>query len=241
MEENKTKKSVSQKVVTVIGIALIVIMVPILIFNMIIIFKGMGSEEPPMVFGVTPLVVLTGSMEDNKNDEWESLTFPAGCMIFIEDFNFADLDVGDVITYKEGKSFTTHRIIEKCTDADGTVYFRTKGDANNICDQDAGRPNIYEADVVGQYTGKYIIGMGYFSNFVKKPVGILVVVGVPVIAFIVYDILVRRKEAKEQTAGATAINSAQTAELELMRQELERLKAQQSASASTQNPPDNNA
>lgn len=234
MEEEKKNKTLTQKIVTGIGIALIVVLVPMLVFNLIIIVKGIGADDPPKLFGTTPLVVLTSSMEDNKNDEWEDLSFPRGCMIFIVDTPFEELKVGDVITYKEGNSLTTHRIVGEGEDSKGK-YFLTKGDANNIGDQDAGRPNIYKEDYYGQYKGAHILGFGYFSDFVQKPVGILVVVGVPVIAFIVYDVLTRRKEAKQKQAAAVGQANAKAAEvnaeLEAMRKELEALKAKSNDSS----------
>ncbi len=44
-----------------------------------------------------------------------------------------DIDVGDIITFKEGDDLIVHRVIEKGTDNEG-IYFITKGDNNTMSD-----------------------------------------------------------------------------------------------------------
>jgi signal peptidase len=52
-----------QKILNIVGIALCVILIPILIMNCVLIVKGLVNEdEVPGVFGRTPLIVLTDSM-----------------------------------------------------------------------------------------------------------------------------------------------------------------------------------
>lgn len=44
-----------------------------------------------------------------------------------------EINIGDIITFKEGDSLIVHRVIEKGVDGSGT-YFITKGDNNTISD-----------------------------------------------------------------------------------------------------------
>ncbi len=44
-----------------------------------------------------------------------------------------DIQIGDIVTYKEGDSLIVHRVIDKGTDSGG-MYFITKGDNNTLSD-----------------------------------------------------------------------------------------------------------
>ena len=60
--------------------------------------------------------------------------------------------------------------------------------------------------------------MGDFALFLQKPLGMVIFIGVPVCAFVVWDILRRRRETR-----------AGDEEKEQLRRELERLKAEKPA------------
>ena len=65
LRKEKPAKSVGHIVLTVLGVILCIIFLPILVMNTILIIKGaMDDSKPPSVFGYTPLVVLSGSMDD---------------------------------------------------------------------------------------------------------------------------------------------------------------------------------
>ena len=87
----------------------------------------------------------------------------------------------------------------------------TKGDANNAADQD----KVTEDRLVGIYKGR-IPKVGDFAMFLQTPVGMIVFIGVPLLGFIIYDIIRRQKYANKE--------NKKTAELEA---ELERLRATQ--------------
>ena len=54
----------TQKVLSIVGIVLCVLLVPILIINCTLIIKSFtNKEEVPGIGGFTPMIVLTGSME----------------------------------------------------------------------------------------------------------------------------------------------------------------------------------
>lgn len=176
-------------VLSVIGIILCVIFGFTFLCNMVIIIKGsLHPEQPPTVFGVTPLVVLSGSMSGDAEDHIE-----VGDLIFLDRADTNTLEVGDIIAFKSKSIMVTHRIAEIKTNESGERQFITKGDANNVEDK-----SPVEADeVVGVFKTR-IPKLGNFVMFVQTPLGMLIFIGVPVLAFLIYDIIRRQKYANEE-------------------------------------------
>ena len=199
------KPTRAQQITGIIGLVLCVILSLMLIFNLSIIVKGsINPDEPPAVLGITPLVVLSGSMSGDAPDHIEP-----GDMIFVDKVDAKDLNVGDVIAFKWGKIIVTHRIVEISTDKSGARSFTTEGDANNTPDESP----VPEDDVVGIY--RFRIGkVGNFALFMQTPLGMFLFIGLPLMAFIGYDIIRRQRYANQE--------SERTAELEA---EIARLRA----------------
>ena len=239
----------SSKLLTVIGAILCVIFGIMLIFNLTIIVKGTANpDQPPSVFGVMPLVVLSGSMSGDAPDHIE-----VGDLIFIKDVDPDDLVEENIITFREGKSLVTHRIIGiNGPDENGKRTFNTKGDANNLADLNP----IEEEDIVGVYVGRLPV-VGDIALFMQTPIGMVLFIGVPLAAYIVYDVIRRKRyanaesaknakleeelsllrdlAAKQEAERAAKAALDRTAELEA---ELARLRALTSQSESTQAPTD---
>lgn len=205
---NTTKpeeKRSSNKLLTVIGLVLCVVFGFMLICNIVIIVKGtLAPERPPSVLGTTPMVVLSGSMSGNAPDHIEM-----GDLIFVGKAEPEALKVGDIITFMQGSTVVTHRIIEISRDDSGKLQFLTKGDANNTADT---KP-VSEDDLVGIYKGR-IPKVGDMAMFMQTPLGMILFIGVPLLAFLAYDIIRRQKHA--------AKDQKRTEELEA---ELARLRA----------------
>lgn len=199
------KRTPSRNVLTVIALILCVIFGCMLVCNIVIIVKGtIAPERPPSVLGTTPLVVLSGSMSGDAPDHIE-----VGDLIFVGKAVPSELEVGDVITFMQGSTVVTHRIIEISTDDSGKLQFLTKGDANNAADT---KP-VSEDDLVGIYKGR-IPKVGDLAIFMQTPLGMILFIGVPLLAFLGYDIIRRQKHA--------AKDQKRTEELEA---ELARLRA----------------
>ena len=207
MEENKVTSTKADLIKTIIGAALCVIFGFILICNIIIIVGGaLNEERPPSVFGVTPLVVTTWSMETNDPN-----SIKKGDLIFLENVAYADLEIGDVITYKDAGSYTTHRIVGWDDEAQG---FITKGDSVYNTSEDV--PRITEDMVVGRVTAN-VHGIGDFILFLKKPEGMLLCIGLPIALYIGVDIFFRLREEKKKAAVKDDEKAAMQAELERLR------------------------
>lgn len=116
-------------------------------------------------------LVATGSMAP---------TMPIGTAVFIK--KSAHYTVGEVVTFRHPgeKLPTTHRIISDEAQA-GVIYYTTKGDANSAPDQ---RPTA-ESDAIGR-VWLAVPYLGYVLDFVRKPLGFLLIIGVP-LALVVVD------------------------------------------------------
>lgn len=129
----------------------------------------------PTISGLQMYEVLSGSMEPGIH---------TGSVIFDRpDVNVKNLKVGDVITYNapEGefenvndKIIITHRIL-KIENQNGQLMFQTKGDANNAPDPKL----VPENNVIAQYSNITIPYLGYYINFMKSKMGILLLMIVP--------------------------------------------------------------
>ena len=111
-ETQQACKAGSNRVLTAVGVALCVIFGFLLVCNLTIIIKGaLFPEKPPSVLGLTPMVVLSGSMSGEAEDHIE-----VGDLVFVGRADPEELEVGDVIAYMNGGATVTHRItaIDTC-------------------------------------------------------------------------------------------------------------------------------
>ncbi|MEH7384677.1 signal peptidase I [Bacillus sp. JJ1521] len=130
-----------------------------------------SNKEPghlPSILGFKVMTVLTGSMEP--------LLHP-GDVIVAKPINPNKVKVNDVITYRNSQNtLVTHRIIE-IVDKEGDNFFQTKGDANNVKDEGL----IAHEQLVGSLLF-HIPKAGYIANFLKSPIGLILLVSVPLIS-----------------------------------------------------------
>lgn len=140
------------------------------------------------VVGITPLKVLTGSMEPN---------YPVGSMIYIKDVEASELKKGDTITFKFNESLATHRIadIRDSSEIPGTLEFQTKGDANKTVDGNWVNENDIE--------GKLLFSLpyfGFFADFIQSPPGsyIAIACGAVLVLFVFLPDIIFPKKKKEK-------------------------------------------
>lgn len=203
------------KSLTIIGIVLCVILVPILIVNCTLIIKSfIHKDEVPSIGGTMPLIVLTDSMYPD---------IKSGDLIICKKVDPADLQVDDVISFYDpagnGTSVVTHKIVE-IIDENGALSFRTRGINNNTDD----RLSVPADKVIAEYTGLRIPVAGNIAIFMQSTAGLIVCVIVPIVLFVGYDVLRRRKYEKSKGDDVEALKA-----------ELEALKAMQNAERGMQN------
>lgn len=198
--KNLSKKKEKWTPKRILNLVLGIILFPILIFatcfslSLIItkITKGV-----PMVFGYAMITVVSGSMRDAG--------FEVGDKAFIKQTEANELAVGDYIaffdyvdpahprpaTIANGEKPTSnprknrivfHEIIKIETDANGDLWFRTKGTNNASADYNV----IYQDYVIGKHVddGKGIVK---FFKFVNSTTGIVLLVIIPCVIILFRD------------------------------------------------------
>ncbi len=206
-----TKKTAdkAQKALTIVGIVLCVILIPILLINCTLIVKSfINKDEVPRIGKTMPLIVLTDSMYPE---------IKSGDVIVCREVDPEDIEVGDVISFYDpagnGTSVVTHKVIE-IVEEDGERLFRTRGTNNNTDD----RLPVHEDKVIAEYTGTRIPAAGNIAIFMQSTAGLIVCVIVPIVLFVGYDILRRRLYEKNKADDVEALKA-----------ELEALKKMQNA------------
>lgn len=227
----KRKKSAAEITMFWVSIGLCVLMLPLLLMNIVLIFKSIiHPNDLPTIFGYKPLIVLSDSMYP---------TIKKGDLIFTQVVDVKDLKPGDVITYREyeddGKTLgtvVTHKIYDITTETDGEhagqLKFRTYGINNQRQADGKIKYNedgemvvinmddaVYAPQIEGRYTSK-INGLGSFIYWMQGTWGLIVCIGIPLVAFIVYEFIKRNEEMKIQRASNASANN----ELEELRKKL---------------------
>jgi len=111
-----------------------------------------------------------------------------------------ELDVDDIITFiapdaRYGGISITHRIIEKYYDESlGSYTYRTKGDANNVADASL----VPNANVLGKVILK-IPKLGYLQDLLASKGGLIIVVLIPCLVILSYDIMKIFKKVGQKT------------------------------------------
>ena len=216
-ENQNTPKTTAVKVVNIVAIVLSVLLIPILVVNCILIIQGMvNSEEVPSLGKITPLIVLTESMDPE---------IKSGDLIISKKAEASEVKVGDVITFFDpegnGSSVVTHRVIKIETDPEtGEIAFRTQGDNNDIED----RLSVPAENLIAIWTGTRIGFLGHVVLFTQSTVGIILCIFLPIGAFVLYEVLRRRKQDIKKQSDIDALKA-----------ELEALKANGAQAGEPQN------
>jgi signal peptidase len=242
----KEKASVGSKVSFIIGIVLCIILVPVLIVNCVLIVKGFGNDKkPPDIFGVVPLTVASPSMyplfdegdmifvqkvdDPTTIKEGDVICFldPAQkgevilthrvvkkykdedgkwCVRTAGDFNMA---VEEAKTKEDKSSFSE----KKDDNKSGYSYWYTDNedlyDSTPVC--------LDDETIIGVYNYVTVPHVGDVSNFMAQPYGWAICIGVPVIAFVLFEVISRRKNDKSKKKDMDAL----LAELEALKAEKE--------------------
>lgn len=213
-EQSKKKKLTKGDIVSfvILGV-LAVILIPVFIINFTLIIKGsIRSEVPPDVFGIAPMAVTTGSMDGDRDD-----SFAEGALIFVDILDEKEkqsLAEGEIVTFRTNETYVTHRIVSVVRDKDNSISsVITRGDANNTDDG-----AIPLENVVGRCTGS-IAGAGSFAMFMQTPLGIVLVVGVPILVYVAYDVIrITLNNRRVKADGQTETESEKDKEIRRLQQ-----------------------
>lgn len=114
------------------------------------------------VFGVHPVIVVSGSMEP---------TLPVGAMVFTRDAPAGSVRPGDIVTVPRqdgGTGLITHRVVTASTDG-GITTLHLKGDANATED-----PVAYRLRQVGEFVLAVPVA-GTVALAARTPLGVTVI------------------------------------------------------------------
>lgn len=156
----KVVKEIGKRISDIALAGFIFLAIPAVIFLLV-------TSRTNLIFGIRSYVVESGSMRP---------TLPVGSIVFTEPKS--DYQIGQIITFKRGNISVTHRIVGK---KDGK--FQTKGDANKEVDPQL----VNKSDVIGKDI--YILPYaGFITNFIKTVPGFLIVIVLPNVVFIGFEI-----------------------------------------------------
>ena len=118
-----------------------------------------------------------------------------------------NLDVGDVATYFDGKSYITHRVIDKSKDKEtNETVFVFKGDNNNTVD----RLRIKASQIRGKqvYT---LVNAAWIFEFINSIYGTITLISILLLLFLVentftYAINLKLTKIHSENNGETKIN-----------------------------------
>lgn len=136
-----------------------------------------GHYEAPLY---SAFVIISPSMEPNIKVQ---------DAVIVKKTTATNLEKGDIITFNSTDSrfsgvTITHRIVDIIKDTKGNPMFRTKGDNNNVEDATL----VREEDLVGKVILK-IPKIGYIQYLLSTAFGWILIVVIPCLGIIIYDIL----------------------------------------------------
>ena len=137
-----------------------------------------NPTDTAQLFGYRCFSVASGSMEP---------TLQIGDLIITKEKSKKDIKVGDIISFKDGDSTITHRVI-KVISQNGEILYQTKGDNNNVSDE----KNIKYEDVEGVYVD-HIPELGKMYIYIQKTP---VVIFILIIIYIIYKIVETKENRK---------------------------------------------
>ncbi len=211
MSNEKQKGTGKDRALTILGIILCVILVPVLIINCTLLIKGaVNADEVPSIGGIFPMIVLSDSMHP---------VFSEGDLIICREIDAEDVKVNDVISFFDPESKTgavvTHRVYEISTGEKG-LLFHTKGDFNDSADSDP----IPADKLVGIYTGTHIGGAGNVAMFMQTTQGMIVCVALPSLLLVGYDFTRRKLYEKKYSQDKDQL-MAELEELRKLKEQME--------------------
>ena len=222
-ERVKARPSVGSIIGTVLLAVLCVILIPLLAINITLIVKGaLYPDELTDVFNIAPVAIDNTYMEGENEG-----CFNEGALVFIKTFDTDEerqaIEQGDVVAFRwledDGSvNFTVYRILGVTRDEETGLITSVSVRADNVPEGEGTAPIPVEiGDVVGILTGS-VDHLGAFAMFLMQPLGVLLFVGVPVVIYVVVDII-------RITIHNRKVRKAESDELRDKDEEIARLRA----------------
>lgn len=189
----KKKENIFRYIVSVMSYALFIFLLLIggtlLLYIADIKIRAMKGDYSAPVFNA--YVVMSGSMLP---------TIQVKDIVVTKKVPEEKLEVGDIITFispdtRFGGISVTHRIIEKYYDESiGSYSYRTQGDNNNVADSVL----VPNKNILGKVILK-VPKLGYLQDILSSKGGLIIVVLIPCLVILSYDIMKLLKKAGQKT------------------------------------------
>ena len=195
---------------------LCIIFIPLLCINVTLIIKGaIYPDEMPDVFNIAPVAVEKSN--STMAGEREGC-FDPGALVFIQTFDTDEerqsIEVGDVVAFRwiddeadagSETKFSVYRVLGLIRDEETGLITSASLRVDNVPEGEGEAPVPVEIeDICGIYRGS-VPHLGAFALFLMEPIGVLLFVGVPVLLYVVIDLIritvhnrkVRKAESEE--------------------------------------------
>lgn len=189
----KKKENIFRYIVSVMSYAIFIFLMllggTLLLYIADIKIRAMKGDYTAPVFNA--YVVLSGSMLPSIQIK---------DIVVTKKVAEEELEIGDIITFispdpRFGGISVTHRIVDKYYDeSSGSYSYRTRGDNNNVADS-ALVPNN---NILGKVILK-IPKLGYLQDILSSKGGLIIVVLIPCLVILSYDIMKLLKKAGQKT------------------------------------------
>ncbi|MGN1358532.1 MAG: signal peptidase I [Bacilli bacterium] len=189
----KKKENIFRYIVSVMSYAIFIFLMllggTLLLYIADIKIRAMKGDYTAPVFNA--YVVLSGSMLPSIQIK---------DIVVTKKVAEEELEIGDIITFispdpRFGGISVTHRIVDKYYDeSTGSYSYRTRGDNNNVADS-ALVPNN---NILGKVILK-IPKLGYLQDILSSKGGLIIVVLIPCLVILSYDIMKLLKKAGQKT------------------------------------------
>lgn len=156
-EKSSKRMFIFEKLVMIL---LYIIIIPIIIYNLTLMIKSyINPIEIPDFFEFKSFVIISESMEP---------TIMTGDAILVKEVKQEELKVKDIISFQDGDSINTHRIVEILED-NGIIKYKTKGDNNKKEDKEL----VTYDKIEGVYQFR-IKGFGKIVEVIKNKITLVV-------------------------------------------------------------------
>ena len=169
----------------------------ILIYNFVLVFlSSINKSQNVNILGYKSYIITSSSMEPN---------IKIGDVVIAKEAKENDLKEGDIITFSKNNEVITHRI-SKIEKKEGTSYYTTKGDNNNVEDKD----KIKYSEIEGKSV-MTIPKIGKFIGVMENQIIILVLI---LVVLILLFMKIKRDEKKDNRREKKKIESGKNDEFD---------------------------
>lgn len=168
----------------VISAMIYIILIPMIIFNFTLIIKSfINPNKTPDFFGYKSFVIVSGSMEP---------TIKKGDAIFVKEVPEEEIKTNDIVSFSQGETNVTHRIIE-IIEEDGIRRYKTKGDNNNTEDKE----KITYEQIEGKYLFK-INQFGIITQVLKSKITLILLITIIILIYCYKGKIEHKKQERKE-------------------------------------------